>query len=248
MDKDVLRGVLQRPIAFHPALARALGSINSAVFVGQLLYWTGKQEDPDGWIYKTQAEIEEETTLTRYEQEGARRVALSLGVLFEERRGIPAKMYYRVSVEAIYGLLLGLPSAIKNGEKPHTGMGKTINHSIDIDYSKTTSSEATASRVVSSKKEKKPTPITVAESRDLVSKLKQSENDSHGLIGHYLAERGTVFSTKEAFNEALRRHLKIAKLLVESFTQADINRGFDMAKQKFPEEYTLETILKMLTK
>ncbi len=41
-----------RPIAYHPQLARAFGSPNVAIFLGQLLYWTGREADPEGWIWK----------------------------------------------------------------------------------------------------------------------------------------------------------------------------------------------------
>ena len=32
----------------------------AALFLGQLIYWTGKGANPDGWIYKTYQEWEEE--------------------------------------------------------------------------------------------------------------------------------------------------------------------------------------------
>ncbi|PRW43041.1 hypothetical protein CSC04_3741 [Enterobacter roggenkampii] len=69
------------------------------------------------WFYKTQADLEEETGLTRYEQEGARKKLVSCGVLEEAKRGIPAKLYFRVNQERLEELLLG--------ENQHTGMGKT---------------------------------------------------------------------------------------------------------------------------
>ena len=55
-------------MAYYPGLARALGDVKEAVFVCQLAYWRGKEQDPDGWIYKTREEIEQETALTYKEQ------------------------------------------------------------------------------------------------------------------------------------------------------------------------------------
>ncbi|HID4550777.1 TPA: hypothetical protein ACXE7R_005135 [Enterobacter cloacae] len=69
------------------------------------------------WFYKTQTDLEEETGLTRYEQEGARKKLVSCGVLEEAKRGIPAKLYFRVNQERLEELLLG--------ENQHAGMGKT---------------------------------------------------------------------------------------------------------------------------
>jgi len=42
-----------QPITYYPALAKALESIPAAIFLAQLIYWTGKQADEGGWIYKT---------------------------------------------------------------------------------------------------------------------------------------------------------------------------------------------------
>ena len=61
-------------------LASVLGGVNEARLFQQLAYWSDKGSDPD-WIYKTQKELEEETTLTRTQQEGARRNLRRLGVV-----------------------------------------------------------------------------------------------------------------------------------------------------------------------
>ena len=49
----------------------------------------------------TQIEWERETGLTRSEQETARRKLRDLGYLEERRRGLPAKLYYRVNMQKI---------------------------------------------------------------------------------------------------------------------------------------------------
>jgi hypothetical protein len=70
----------------------------------QIAYWSDKGSDPE-WIYKTQADIEAETTLARTQQENARRKLRSLGVIEEAKRGVPARLYYRVRWDAIFALL-----------------------------------------------------------------------------------------------------------------------------------------------
>ncbi len=97
-----------RPIAFHPTLSRILGGVNEALIFQQLAYWTGKGSDPV-WVYKTRAEFFEETTLTRPQQERARATLRRLGVITEERRDIPAKLYFRVNWEALFELLGATP-------------------------------------------------------------------------------------------------------------------------------------------
>jgi hypothetical protein len=93
-----------RPIAFHPALARVLGGINEALFFQQIAYWSDKGDDPE-WIYKSQVELEEETCLSSYQQKQARDRLKRLGVLEDERRGVPARLYYRIRWGAIFRLL-----------------------------------------------------------------------------------------------------------------------------------------------
>ncbi|RLC33283.1 hypothetical protein DRH14_05155 [Candidatus Shapirobacteria bacterium] len=95
-----------RPVAYHPQLARILGGVKEALFVSQMLYWQGKGRIPDGWIWKTRAEWTEETGLSRWEQETARKNLCRLGVLEEKRQGIPAKLYYRLNLERLHELIV----------------------------------------------------------------------------------------------------------------------------------------------
>jgi len=119
---DVLRHVLSdRVVAFHPELARALGGINEALFFQQLAYWSDKGADPE-WIYKTQADITAETTLSRYQQEQARGKLRALGVIEEQKRGVPAKLYYRVVWPTLFRVL---ETRIQGREDPAPRMRET---------------------------------------------------------------------------------------------------------------------------
>jgi hypothetical protein len=102
---DVLRRLLSdRPIAFHPSLARAFGGINEALFFQQIAYWSDKGTDPE-WIYKSQVELEAETCLSSYQQKQSRDRLKRLGVLEDDRRGVPARLYYRINWDATFRLL-----------------------------------------------------------------------------------------------------------------------------------------------
>ena len=101
----ILRSLLSdRPIAFHPHMARVLGGINEALLFQQLAYWSDKGADPE-WIYKTQKDTEFETTLSRTQQENARKTLRGLGVISEDRRGLPAKLFFKVNWEPMFALL-----------------------------------------------------------------------------------------------------------------------------------------------
>lgn len=88
---------LDRPIAFQRAFVNLGAGITGALMLSQAVYWDKRTNDPQGWFYKTQQEWEEETGLTRYEQEGARKKLKSMGILEEIKRGVPCKTYYRIN-------------------------------------------------------------------------------------------------------------------------------------------------------
>ncbi|HBR2946674.1 TPA: replication protein RepO [Klebsiella pneumoniae] len=113
--------LLDRPIAFQRSFIRLDIGVTAALFLSQMTYWTNRSDD-DGWVYKTQEEWEEETGLSRYEQEGARKKLRSIGVLLEKRKGVPARLFYKVDNDVLFQSLV---AANKDAEKPHTGVRKT---------------------------------------------------------------------------------------------------------------------------
>lgn len=103
----MLRELLTRPVAFHPALARLFGGVNEALLWQQINYWSDKGRREDGWIYKTKEELEEETTLTRDQQDRARKNLEKLGVLetkLMKADGAPT-LHYKVDHEQVIALL-----------------------------------------------------------------------------------------------------------------------------------------------
>ena len=123
---DPLDEILDRPIAFNPAFKRITGSTNAALFLSQTWYWSKRHREDDGWFFKTQTEWEEETGLTRYEQETARQHCKKAGVIEEKLKGVPATMYYRVNKEKVYSLL-----GFQFVETPHTQFAETPQTSSD---------------------------------------------------------------------------------------------------------------------
>lgn len=108
--------LLDRPIAYNPAFAKLrVGKVKAgpvaAIFLSQMVYWHNRMDG--GWMYKTQADITSETALTRDEQETARKRLIQLGVLEEDRRGVPATMHYRINPERLEALLLETTQSVK---------------------------------------------------------------------------------------------------------------------------------------
>lgn len=111
--------LLDRPIAFQRGFVRIGAGITGALMLSQAVYWSKRTRQGDGWFYKTQAEWMEETGLTRYEQEGARKKLCALGILAEAKRGVPCKTFYKVDFQQLSMLLL------QYAENPQTGMRET---------------------------------------------------------------------------------------------------------------------------
>ncbi len=85
-----------RPNVYYPELRHVTGSNNATIFMCKLLFWSDKGSDPDGWIYKTMEEMTVETGLSRREQEGARKLLVERGLLYEKFKGIPRKLFFFV--------------------------------------------------------------------------------------------------------------------------------------------------------
>ena len=116
----LLQVITSKPVAYYVAFANVGGGVTSGVFLSQLLYWTGKGKDPDGWIYKVQGEWEQETGLTRREQETARKRLRQVGILQEKRAGVPARLHYRVDVDKLIDLL-----ADKSGDSGQSSLAES---------------------------------------------------------------------------------------------------------------------------
>ena len=94
-NPELLQRLLDRPIAFHRCFVRLGIGITGAVMLSQAVYWSSRTGDSEGWFFKTIGEWEEETGLTRREQETARKNLK--GILDSELRGIPARLYFRIN-------------------------------------------------------------------------------------------------------------------------------------------------------
>ena len=134
-----------RVVAFHPSLSLALGGVNEALIFQQIAYWTGRGSDPE-WIYKTRQEFFNETTLTRTQQENARKNLRRLGVIEEQRRGLPARIYFRVNWEALFALLSAQLAGNLPTSRPATSQtdgGKDTNQSAGLPPSSKSTSKKT---------------------------------------------------------------------------------------------------------
>lgn len=149
---NLLRKLLSRPVAFHRIFASIGGGATEGLFLSQAYYWSQHTKDPEGWFYKTSEEWNEETALTRREQETARKSLRELGILREKRKGHPAKLFYQVDVERLYELIYesSTPnSQIAKSDKLDDKIAKS--DKLDCHFLQTRMSDVTIKNVISDK-------------------------------------------------------------------------------------------------
>ena len=103
--KDMLPN---RVVGYSPDLARAVGGATTGLFLSQLLFLSDKGANPDGWVYKSEAEMGKETGLSKREQQTARRKLLSLGVITIMRGGWKNTYHFKVLWEKLYQVIAGI--------------------------------------------------------------------------------------------------------------------------------------------
>jgi hypothetical protein len=93
----------ERSIVYQPELIRLTGSVNATLLLCYVIGYQGGVEANS--LCRSRDEIQEDTGLARREQEAARRALRAAGFWREERRGIPARLYYQVDLEALQAAL-----------------------------------------------------------------------------------------------------------------------------------------------
>lgn len=131
LDREAIRALwYSKTVAYNVAMAKAAGGVTAGLFLCQLFYATASTTDAEGWVPYTAKAMEEDTGLTVYEQETARRLLRERGIVQEERRGIPAKLYYRIDEEALVQALTNpapKPVRTRFGKNPNLDTVKQPN-------------------------------------------------------------------------------------------------------------------------
>lgn len=98
-----LHDLAGQPVAIYPGFKVLGAGLTGTSLLSQAVYWTERTKD--GWFYKSREEWEEETSLSRCEQELARKKLIAIGVLQETRKGIPCRLHYRVDTDTLKSIL-----------------------------------------------------------------------------------------------------------------------------------------------
>lgn len=154
--------VLSIPVA----LIDATGSIDAALFLSQLLYWSDRGSLKDGWIAKSYAEWHDEIRLSKYEVSKAAASLADAGVQTKVAKwnGAPT-VHYRIEKETFWKWI------VKKLDNPGSSRNLTNQDSEETSQTYTeTTQQTTAEKRATSKKAsgKKPavdnrTPAQVAQ-------------------------------------------------------------------------------------
>jgi phage replication O-like protein O len=83
--------------------------------------------------------------------------------------------------------------------------------------------------------------------KEYLKSMEDNKNRHINVIGHYFEEKGLKFENREEIESAIKRHLRPA-VEVSKFTDDKIMKATTQAKKEYPELWTVETILKVLTR
>jgi len=97
-------------IVLNKELARRVG-LKAAVLLADLI---SKEEYfiangmTDGWFFNTESNIEDDTTLTPYQQRKCLQTLKKEGLIEVKRKGVPAKQYFKINEELVVKFLNNL--------------------------------------------------------------------------------------------------------------------------------------------
>ena len=100
-QREIATAFNSRVLAYIPGLTALTGSVTASIVLSQLIYWQDKSRLRDGWFYKTEKELYEETGITPKQQRIALNRLLALGVIEKAVKGIPGRRHFKVKVSLL---------------------------------------------------------------------------------------------------------------------------------------------------
>lgn len=229
-----------RPIAFHRVLVRVTGGVKSALMLGQLIYWSKRTKDVDGWVYKTQKEWEEETGLTRREQETARKMLVERKVIEEKLAKSPAKLHYRIHPQ----FAQNVQTRLHETAKPVCTKAPNSLYT-EITTENTTLADKPQTDKKEQKKEKKWTQSELSE------KINKMLNDSlhlqviatfFGFKGYGIHDTPITIANQKELSFLISRYARSASRLAKAYDLEKIEGTMQILDEYAPFDWTMESV------
>ena len=219
--RNILQALNERPIAYYPIYRKITGSTTAGIYLSQLMYWFSKKDK----IFKTDAEIMEETLLTKKEVENAKKLIKKLDFITVSREGIPAKTYYEIDWNLFQ---IHLNTATQNEET-------SIHETEEQVYPKggNCNTQKVETNIV-----KSLTTETTTETTTEIKKIYNKKNEE--IISHLNSLLNTSYKSTTAKTQALIQARLNEGFDVEDFKRVHINKaaewiGTDYEKYLRPE-------------
>ena len=94
-------------------LARCIG-LKETILLADLIskeeYFIETSQINKGWFFNTENNIEQDTTLTRYQQRKCLKTLVKYNIIEVKRKGIPAKLYFKINEQQVVQFLNNLKS------------------------------------------------------------------------------------------------------------------------------------------
>lgn len=224
-----------QPIAFNKHYVFIGCGINGALMLSQLVYWTARTKNSDGWIYKTQHDWTMETGLTRKEQENARKRLKDLGFLKENKRGVPCKVYFKVERENLYKALIEYSESLDLSQYAPNGQS-SLNETGELVGTKRTNSVAPNGQSITENTTENTTDIYLGASAPKAQKFSAKKFLSQNGVSEETAQEFIDLKNKKR-KTITERALKIifnqaseAQLSNERVFQIIVLRGWESFK------------------
>lgn len=108
--KKVRKSIMRTQGVYVPTSWVKRWDLQTAAYLAHFLSYAGTQRDPEGWIWKSWTEVEDETGLTRGQQERVRKVLRDTEIIEVKTGGIGNKVHVRVNIPLLR-LIDDLPPA-----------------------------------------------------------------------------------------------------------------------------------------
>lgn len=122
----------EKGVFIRASLLKALkGDGTAAVLLSQLVYWSQTEiaKENEGWFYLTTNRVHEDLGMSSDVQQRVRKMLVERGILEFQRRGLPARNYYRLHFDVIVQMVAQefYEGPIKTGDMPHQVDGNAPN-------------------------------------------------------------------------------------------------------------------------
>jgi hypothetical protein len=171
------------------------------------MYWRGKSSHHKTAFYKTQDEWEEETALSKYAQRKAREILSEHDWWGEERKGVPAKLWYDIDRDAMEAAFDKWQESQRNAAKTSSGTVEKLesagcqNKSCDGAETNTETTSENTSTVYpegAHAREDEPTDTELNDAQPTYSQ------EPVGWLMHFAAQQGYELAINQAQSVVMR--------------------------------------------